>query len=146
VIPPLDENGYLPPGVHAATWSEVVERFGYTPYRLRLLNGLRAAIASLAAAGCKSLYLDGSFVTGKRIPADYDACWDPFGVELRKVDPVLRMFDAGRAAQKAKFGGELFPSTAKVFAAGATFLDFFQWDREGVAKGVIVVDLRSFTA
>ncbi|MCX6022824.1 MAG: hypothetical protein NTZ05_14070, partial [Chloroflexi bacterium] len=32
----------LPPGVHEATWSDLVGRYGYTPYRLALLSGVRA--------------------------------------------------------------------------------------------------------
>lgn len=127
-------------------WQELVQEFGRTPHRLRLLAGLREAIVSLRAAGCSTLYLGGSFVTGKRIPGDYDACWDPTGVTLASLDPVLRTFGAGRAAQKAKYGGELFPATARADAAGATFLDFFQRGRDGAPKGVVVIDLRSFEA
>jgi len=89
------------------------------------------------------LYVDGSFVTDKPIPQDFDACWNPQGVALSKLDPILKVFAAGRVAQKAKFGGELFPSTAVVHPSGTTILDFFQRDRDGVAKGIIEIDLRS---
>jgi hypothetical protein len=89
------------------------------------------------------LYIDGSFASEKHIPADFDACWDPHGVVIAQIDPVLKTFTHERIAQKAKYGGELFPSTALANAVGATFLDFFQTDRDGNPKGLIVVDLRS---
>lgn len=41
MIPPFDPaGGNLPPGVHPATWDEIVARYGSTPHRLRLLAGL----------------------------------------------------------------------------------------------------------
>jgi uncharacterized protein DUF6932 len=54
VIPPFDPaTGNLPPGVHEATWDEIVARYGYTPHHLALLAGLKAALDSLRAAGCR---------------------------------------------------------------------------------------------
>ena len=75
MIPAFDpDTGNLPAGEHRARWDEIVERFGYTPWRRKLLDGLEAALASLRAAGCDRVYLDGSFVTAKEEPADFDAC------------------------------------------------------------------------
>lgn len=68
------ETGNLPPGEHPATWEEIVERFGYAPWRSKLLGGRKAALESLCAAGCKKIHLDGSFVTAKERPGDFDAC------------------------------------------------------------------------
>ncbi len=74
-IPALDANtGNLPPGVHSATWDEIVSRFGWNAERKRLLDGLRRAFESLHAAGCRRAYLDGSFVTEKDVPGDFDGC------------------------------------------------------------------------
>jgi hypothetical protein len=143
VLPTLQKDGHLPPGVHATAWPELLKRFGNTPYRLGLLRGLRDAALNLKGAGCSTLYVDGSFVTSKRVPKDYDGCWDPAGVDLRKLDPVLMDFTSGRAAQKAKYGGELFPSSAPADGAGSTFLEFFQSDRDGIPKGLVMLDLRS---
>ena len=47
----------------------------------------------------------------KAIPNDYDACWEETG-----VDPVI--LDPGRAAQKAKYMGELFPASVIADADG----------------------------
>src|SRR5260370_30851443 len=100
MIPPFRSTGNLPPGVHQTTWQELVERFGATPHRRRLLVGLKAAIDSLREAGRQRVYIDGSFISAKRTPGDFDACWDIDGVDPYPLDPVLLTFDARRAAQK----------------------------------------------
>ena len=56
-------------------------------------------------AGCRTVYLNGSFVTSKTFPNDYDACWEEAGVDPAALDPVLLTFDPGRATQKAKYMG-----------------------------------------
>jgi hypothetical protein len=73
-IPPFEDSGNLPEGIHETTWEEVVDRYGTTDRRRELLDGLQQALESLRAAGCRRLYIDGSFVTAKDEPADFDAC------------------------------------------------------------------------
>lgn len=73
MIPDFDERGNLPPGIHTATWDELVARYGITPRRLAQLAGLKRALDSLRAAGCKRAYIDGSFVADKDDPQDFDA-------------------------------------------------------------------------
>jgi hypothetical protein len=143
MIPAFNILGNLPPGVHEATWQEFSDHFGTTPYRRRLLAGLKAALEALRAAGCRRFYINGSFVTAKRRPNDYDRCWDIEGVNPDRLDPVLLTFDRGRAAQKAKYQGELFPAQFREGGSGTTFLEFFPIDKEtGDAKGIIVVELQ----
>ena len=101
-------TGNLPPGEHLAEWVDVVERFGTTPWRRQLLEGLARALRDLRAAGCKRAYINGSFITTKEHPGDFDACWDLDGVDFDVIDEVLLTFDAGRRAQKAKYRDELF--------------------------------------
>jgi len=91
-IPPFVESGSLPEGVHEATWQEIVDRYGTTDRRRELLEGLRAALDSLRDAGCPRAYIDGSFVTSKNEPADFDACWEMAGVDPDLLDPVLLTF------------------------------------------------------
>ena len=50
-------TGNLPPGEHLAEWVDVVERFGTTPWRRQLLEGLARALRDLRAAGCKRAYI-----------------------------------------------------------------------------------------
>ena len=117
-------------------------RYGSTPHRLALLAGLKAALDALRAAGCRRAYIDGSFVTAKEAPADFDGCWEVDGVDLARLDPVLLTFARRRAAQKRKYGGELFPADWAADAHGTSFLRFFQRDRgSGRPKGIIAIDL-----
>lgn len=141
---PLHEEafGYLPPGIHDATWLEVCTRFGGTQNRKFLLEGLLTACKNLALAGCKTVLLNGSFVTSKVDPEDYDAAWEPVGVELDFLDPVLLDFNSDRRLMKAKYRGDLFPASIQT-STGEIYRDFFKTDRHGNEKGIVKIDLRS---
>ncbi len=119
---------------------EFVGRFGYTTQRLELLAGLRTGLDALRVAGCRRVYVNGSFVTAKRTPGDFDVCWESSGVRVALLDPALRTFANRRAAQKAAFRGEFFPAEA-LADARRTYLDFFQSGRAGEPKGIVVLDL-----
>lgn len=132
----------LPPGIHVATLAEVELRFSTNPRRRAQFGGFIAALANLRRAGCSRVFLDGSFVTAKPRPGDFDACWDPNGVDPTLLDPVLLTFENSRAAQKAKYLGELFPSIIPADRAGTIFVEFFQVDRfTGAAKGIVAIEL-----
>jgi hypothetical protein len=142
MIPEFEQDGSLPPGIHWATWQEVINRFGYTPHRQDLLLGLKRALDALRIAGCNVVFLDGSFVTAKRMPNDFDACWDSQGVDPNLLDPLLLDFSRGRAAQKAFYRGELFPAQFREGGGGSTFLEFFQIQKEtGRAKGIVAIEI-----
>ena len=142
MLPEFTDNGLLPPGVHWADWDEFVERFGWTPQRRAFLSGLSAALDNLKQAGCRVAYIDGSFVTDKLAPNDYDACWEEDGVDLTALDPALLTFDPGRATQKSKYLGEFFPASDFANANGIPFVEFFQFDRDTEApKGIVAIDL-----
>ena len=141
MLPDFDPTtGHLPPGVHPAPWSQIRLRFGTNIHRNRLLDGLQRALHHLAQAGCRSVLLDGSFVSNKPLPNDYDVAWDPAGVDPDQLDPVLLNMTNQRAAMKITYGGEFFPASARA-APGVCFRDFFQTDRNGTAKGVVEIDL-----
>ena len=142
MLPDFDRRGNLPPGLHFATWGDLCRRYGGTPRRRTLLGGLREALVGLVTAGCGLVYIDGSFVTAKPEPGDFDACWSVKGVDGDTLDPVFLTFDNGRAAQKARFGGELFPAELPEGRSGRTFVDFFQTDKEtGAPKGIVAIAL-----
>jgi hypothetical protein len=146
MIPEFQAHGTLPRGIHRASWKEVSMRFGTNPHRRRLLAGLRKVLRVLRRAGCSTVYLNGSFVTSKETPADYDVCWDVRGVNPRRLDAVFLDFSYGRAAQKVRYGGEFFPAQAPEGASGRAFLEFFQIDKEtGRAKGIVAIHLRRRT-
>jgi hypothetical protein len=131
----------LPPGVHWASLSEIESHFGQTARRAKLFQGVLAVAEALRRANCERMYLDGSFVTEKIEPYDFDGCWDPTNVIGALLDPILLDFSNGRTAQKLKYGGEMFVSLA-LNAGTATFLDFFQREKvTGAAKGIVGIDL-----
>ncbi len=121
-----------------------MERYATNERREQLVDGLRAAIGSLRAAGCRRVYLDGSFVTAKELPGDFDACWEAGGVDPDLLDPVLLDFSDRRAGQQARFSGELFPAQAAAEPGGTTYLEFFQHDQlTEQSKGIIAINLKS---
>jgi hypothetical protein len=143
MLPNFETTGNLPPGVHWATWAEFEARFGSNDVRRKLLSGLRQALESLRDAGCVTVYIDGSFVTAKSEPADYDVCWDITGVNARRLDPRLLDRSNRRAAQKSAFYGEFFPADLPEGASGRSFLEFFQFDKlTGQPKGIAAINLR----
>lgn len=142
MIPQFDGRGLLSEGIHLATWEEFVDRFGWSEHRRRLLRGLSEALSLLRSAGCRRVYVNGSFVTAKERPNDIDACWDYEGVDVDALDAVFFDFDDGRAAQKARFGAEFFPAQLPEGVSGRAFLEFFQIDKQtGAAKGIIELRL-----
>lgn len=142
MVPEFQQDGNLPPGIHLASLEEIESRFAWNDHRQRLLSGLRRAIVALRAAGCRRLYLDGSFVTSKACPSDYDCCWEMLGVDHTALDRVFLDFRDGRLAQKTKFLGEFFPEHHTERATNCGFLSFFQIDKEsGEAKGIVALDI-----
>jgi len=138
MIPPFDANGNLPPGIYTVTLLEIRKRYAYTPLRNGLLAGFVRLAGALKAAGCRTLYLNGSFITSKLDPGDYDAVWEYEGVNNR-IDPLLRAgWDLN--AIKRKYGGDVFCRMPDIL--DNDHVDFFQSDRFENPKGIIKVDLR----
>ena len=142
VIGRFEEGGNLEPGIHRAGWDEFCARFGTNAHRRGLLGGLRRALAGLRAAGCKRVYVDGSFVTAKPRPNDYDAIWDDDGVGMDMLDETLLILGNGRMAQKKKYLGELFPLTDFETGAPSEIMEIFQTDRKTLRKkGIVEISL-----
>ena len=128
----------LPPGIHPATIDEIRQRYCTNAKRVQLFNSLTEGLENLFVAGCRKVFLDGSYVTGKPIPGDYEICWDAAFVDPDLLDPVFFDFNGHREAQKNKYQGEYFPSIMVEGFTGKPFLEFFQTDKEtGQQKGII---------
>jgi hypothetical protein len=143
VIPEFDENGNLPPGVHFCEWEEFNEKFGTNYKRERMIEGLLLAMTQLKAAGCRTIYINGSFVTSEPDPNDFDACYDRETVDMDDLRVnAPRLFNHyDRNAQKAKYRGEIFPSDQPVGNYGENSFEFFQKDRRQRKKGIIAIDV-----
>jgi len=75
-IPELDNEGFLPPGVHDCTLDEIRERFGRcqnSDCRPRLYGKLETFVSETRRANlAASLIVNGSFITAKSEPRDID--------------------------------------------------------------------------
>lgn len=75
MIPNFNEYGLLPEGIHKATIEEIEHKFGSgSAKRKELFIGFQELIQLLCKhkRSIKSFLLDGSFVTDKKLPGDYD--------------------------------------------------------------------------
>lgn len=128
----------LPPGIHDATIDEVFKRYAINPKRHSLFIGLSRALKNLYESGCKQVFLDGSYITAKPLPNDYEVVWDPRFVNPNLLDPILWDLSQGTNRQKVKYLGEFFPSVYTEANTMKPFLNFFQTDKEtGKEKGII---------
>lgn len=133
--------GLLPPGIHLATRDEVQARYGYNPQRQRLFYGFVRGATDLFQCGCSHLFLNGSFITQKELPDDFDCCWDEKGVNAGLLDLVLMDFDNKQRAQKEKYFGEFFPANNFAKDKAASFLQLFQRDKStGQPKGILRIN------
>jgi hypothetical protein len=140
LIPNFQFNGVLSSGIHWSTIEEIKDKLCFSEKRTRLVAGLELAIVSLKRAGCKTIYLDGSFSTSKELPGDIDVCWELGIVDLNilfAIEPVFFDFTFKRKAQKDKFGCEFFPADSIAEPPDKTYFNFFQQDKDGNPKGII---------
>ncbi|MGI2228253.1 DUF6932 family protein [Shewanella frigidimarina] len=133
----------LKEGIHTLSIEEFRDIFVFNPHRRKQFYGLLDAIESLKQAGCSNLYIDGSYVTQKPLPGDYDACWDASNVDIDKLDSVFLEFENGRKAQKQRYEGEFFPAHWPADRTRTTsYLSFFQREKHsGSQKGIVLLKL-----
>ena len=140
------DNGCLVPGVHYMSWEDFYDQFSFSPKRKNLLVGLESAIEMLKQCGCSVLFIDGSFVTEKLEPNDYDACWDgDIGMvvsNMQVMEPLFLDFSDGREKQKFKYKGEVFPARIFADSKGTSYLEFFQQISFSTdKKGIVAIKL-----
>jgi hypothetical protein len=127
MIPPFDDYGNLPPGIHRATIEEVRARFGDgSPEREAEMDELAAFVTWAKEFGIERIVVNGSFVTGKLAPQDVDVIILP-----------------GSQATLSALPNDLdFPFLQIILAADnvdleAWAINDFGTDRKGRSKGVI---------
>jgi hypothetical protein len=146
MLPAFDKEGFLPVGEHEATWDEFTERFAWNERRQNLMQGLSQVIDILRQAECPRIWIDGSFVTSKELPGDFDACYDHADVTILEENEFYPPFWAFRRWQKEKFGGEIVPfdAVAEPLSDGTKirYREFFQQRRNSnKKKGIVVIKL-----
>ncbi len=133
MIPEFTELGYLPAGVYDATLVEIENRFAYNKTRKRLFEAMVKVVNMFREAKSPEIFLDGSYITTKPEPGDYDLCWEPSGVE--PTDELLEFFST-KVDRKKIYLGDIFPR----FPQPPYYVDHFvEWqsDVEGAPKGLI---------
>jgi hypothetical protein len=133
MIPPFDDHGYLPSGIHKATSDEIEARFGRESELRRVqMESLRWLVDLARRASVQRLVIDGSFVTDVFEPNDVDcvlliAPEQPNDVaSLDEIADGLPFIDL-QLAEPVDF---------------AILVDrFFATDRHGTPKGLVEVIL-----
>lgn len=147
-IPNLTVRGELPPGVHSATLQEIEAVFGSRNVRRKILmDGLSEALTLLKKGDVSKVFIDGSFVSNKDDPSDVDGCWSSSGANEAKLDPRFwdftdeSDFQSKRQSLRQDFGIDFFIAEIVEGGSGKPFPEFFQTNREGLAKGILEVSL-----
>ena len=131
MIPPFEDSGCLPPGVHAATLAEIEARFGAQSELRRVqMESVRWMVDLAVRAGAQRIVLNGSFATDIMEPND--------------VDCVLLFRRGGRKDRKAFQAlrdGLPFLGIALVFQKDFDKLvnKVFASDRHGTTRGMLEV-------
>ena len=145
MLPEFTEEGLLPPGIYETDFEELREKMGWSRRRLALLEGLESALELMATSGVTRVYLDGSFVTDKNRPNDIDGCYDleesTTAETLKRMAPIFPPTPDNRAKAKELYGVDFFPAAATELSSGQPFLRFFQKDRQGRERGVLMLEV-----
>lgn len=105
MIPPLNDDGFLPPGRWGAALDEVRDRFasGPTPRRAEVWAEFEQALALLrSAVRVSRVWLGGSFLTSKAEPGDVDAV---FLIRADRFQQAIRDDYGSRVVGLAASGG-----------------------------------------
>ena len=133
MLPPFDESGNLPAGIHRCDFAELSARFGHgSPERDVEVRELEEMIAWARRAGVRRIIVNGSFVTAKVAPNDVDI------VLLPGPDYPQDQVPLGDEAERR------WPFLQVILAADDTDLETwatrdFGTDRLRRAKGVVEV-------
>lgn len=129
MIPPFNETGCLPPGLHTATLGEVEDRFGHHSELRRVqMESVRWMVELAKLAGVQRVVLNGSFATDIMEPNDVDC-----------VLLIGRGFPRDAAAEAELRGGLPFLDMALVRQKRFDTMveDVFATDRLNVPKGMV---------
>jgi hypothetical protein len=144
MLPELNKNGDLPPGVHVAGWTEIEQRFGTgTKARTRAFATLRRLQELARRTGSlQSLYVFGSFVSSAPEPRDVDVML-VMAREFKVEDCTWesRPLFSHRRAQ-GRYGASVFWLRQGMLpdAAMRDLLEGCQTKRGGTLRGILEVE------
>ena len=142
MLPPFNERGDLPAGVHVAGWHDLADRFTVGSVRQARLRTLRHLHLLAAATGHLERFLVfGSFVTDADAPRDVDiALVMGEGFVLEDVPRESRTVFS-HADADARFGASVFWVRRGILPDDemSAFVDFWQTRRDGAKRGIVEV-------
>lgn len=109
-LPPLDQRGLLPPGIHDCTWREIEVCFCTSHYRENLYNRVRQGIREEVIPKSPDnleFCIAGSFLSDKESPADIEVTVAVTRDDIINNPTCIDIFKLGsreeRARLKAKY-------------------------------------------
>jgi Family of unknown function (DUF6932) len=146
-IPPFDDNGVLPAGIHECSLDELRERFGQfqrTDQRCQLCERLETFLQRVQATGFFAFVIvDGSFVTATEHPNDIDLILalranHDFTIALRPFEYNV----LSKRQIRREFGFDVLIAREDRQELGE-YLDFFAQIRQrpGICKGLVRISL-----
>ena len=142
MLPPFNERGDLPPGVHQAPFVEVQERFGATEMRQPLVRMLGHLHGLAARTGHLERFLVfGSFVTDKEVPGDLDIVLVMAEAFVLEEAPRESRTLFSHADADARYGASVFWVRRGILPDRemAEFLEFWQTRRDGARRGIVEI-------
>jgi hypothetical protein len=139
MLPPFNENGDLPPGVHATSLNEIGQRFGTgRTARVRAWRALRHLHElALRTGSLRNFYVFGSFVSSAPDPRDVDV--------VLVMDEQFRLENCPRESRtlfshadaEARYGASVF--WLREGAMPEELLRAWQMKRDGTLRGILEV-------
>jgi hypothetical protein len=141
-LPAFNEVGDLPPGVHGATLSEVLERFGQGSVQRRAVADRLTRLYQLVTSTGQlaRFVVFGSFITAKVDPNDIDIILvmkDTFDLASVTGDAAL-VFQHLEA--HTRFGASVFWTRHSGAIGGEqAMIEYWQVRREGGQRGIVEI-------
>ncbi len=134
----------LPEGIWKTTLEHIKLKLLFSERRIELFDGLMLCLIDLKEVGCKTVFIDGSFVTNKEDPTDIDVAYSPFGgFSWDKLSELHPVFLKSRDERKRKYNCDIFDAYSEADNNQTIFRDFYQKIEgiKNIKKGILKINL-----
>lgn len=144
MIPPFDDTGDLPPGLHATTWEEFRARFCrfvQSDRRLTLCQHLEQLVDNARASGIVTrILVGGSMVRATAEPNDFDCIIVLHATTRYEALRPDQLHIADTRLARVRYQGDIFVAREGQLTL-ALYIDFFSHNRDGKIIGMVEVTL-----
>lgn len=144
MIPEFTADGWLPPGIYIASWSEFTERFSVfkrSNQRMMVIRSMEALyLEAKKSLIVKRFLVAGSILSVKDEPNDFDCILVLDEVILAQELPPFQYNLVSRRMARRMFKGDVVP-VLEGSAAMQNYLEFFQTNRDGQRIGLVEIQL-----